>query len=400
MSVFSRWMVAVLALASAAPAQISTPEPRDGAQMLLSTNAYDPVPSPDGKYIAYVSTGWGHCLPHGGCYGGFGRSSLVSDVELMDASGKVLTRGFAPNKFIAGWSPDSKSVLCYRDWRYAILTPGGAALETGSLPYDLGGPNYERVAYLADMGRAVWPEKQGLNQAMRTSAGILEGPSERPGSDLIAPSPDGRYLAMLTGKVLWVYSRLLNQWTNLGAALISPDQDWSYIQPSWDPWFRDSSRLVFFSGTDLVVSSPDGSDRQVLVKAEGPAGLPAASPDGGSIAYVTFQSRLATGRTDRRFWGNNAVWVVSTTLGSTPRQIAQADPETTSGLRWLGNDAVVFDRISENILAMHARLEGAGPVAQCDRRRLLPYRPCASRSTNPGTSLGSGSRPLRMPVIS
>jgi hypothetical protein len=48
--------------------------------------------------------------------------------------------------------------------------------------------------------------------------------------------------------------------------------------------------------------------------------------------------------------------VVSTTLGSTPRQIAQADPETTSGLRWLGNDAVVFDRISENILAMHARI--------------------------------------------
>lgn len=352
----SRSIFVFLTLTAAVSGQIGTIEPQDGAQLLLSENAYNPVPSPDGKLIAYVATGWGHCWAPGACVSGFGRSSLVSDVELMDASGKVLTRGFAPNRFIAGWSPDSNAVICYRDWKYSILTTRGAVVESGSLPCDLLGPCYERVAYLADLRHAVWPEKDGNRELLRTSAGVLEGPSQRLGGDLIAASPDGRYLAKATGGALWVDDRLANRWTNLGAALVSPDGYWQSIQPSWDPWFADSSRLVYFHGTELVVSAPDGSNRQVLVNAERPAGLPAPSPDGRSVAYVTFESRPMERRPDLKVWGGTAVWVVSTISGAAPRQITQPDPNRTSALRWLGDDAVVFDRISEGPFMTQARI--------------------------------------------
>jgi hypothetical protein len=45
--------------------------------LLSAENAYNPIPSPDGKYIAYVRTGWGK--PGGS--GGFGRSNLVSELS-------------------------------------------------------------------------------------------------------------------------------------------------------------------------------------------------------------------------------------------------------------------------------------------------------------------------------
>jgi WD40-like Beta Propeller Repeat len=57
-------------------------------EILLSSteNAYNPIASPDGKYIAFVRTGrWSEGS------GGFGRSNLRSEVAFMDADGNVLT---------------------------------------------------------------------------------------------------------------------------------------------------------------------------------------------------------------------------------------------------------------------------------------------------------------------
>lgn len=42
-----------LTLASVARAQVYT------ESLISADNAYNPVPSPDGRYIAYVRTGWG-----------------------------------------------------------------------------------------------------------------------------------------------------------------------------------------------------------------------------------------------------------------------------------------------------------------------------------------------------
>jgi len=53
-------------------------------EILLSPeNAYNPIPSPDGKLIAFVRTGWGR---EGGS-GGMGRSNLVSEIGVMEHAG-------------------------------------------------------------------------------------------------------------------------------------------------------------------------------------------------------------------------------------------------------------------------------------------------------------------------
>ena len=55
------------------------------ATLLFDVNAYNPVPSPDGKLIAYDVTG----RKLDGGSGGFGRSNLLSQVEFSDVSGKM-----------------------------------------------------------------------------------------------------------------------------------------------------------------------------------------------------------------------------------------------------------------------------------------------------------------------
>ncbi len=127
------------------------------------------------------------------------------------------------------------------------------------------------------------------------------------------------------------------------------------MQPSWDPWFADGARLAFFSGKDLVVASADGRTKQVLLTSDRPAGLAVPSPNGESIAYVTFKSRPTT-NSSYYFWGGTTVWVTSAAEGSAPRQVTQTSADTTTGLRWLGNDSLVFDRIGEELISMRARI--------------------------------------------
>ena len=172
------------------------------------------------------------------------------------------------------------------------------------------------------------------------------------------PSPDGRYLAVVSGpgKTLWVYDRVLIHWARLGTVEINPTEDWDYIMPSWDPWLADSRRLTFFSGGSLIVSSPDGEIKQTLLKTDQPAGLAVPSADGESVSYVTFKSRAMKNRPDLKFWADTVVWVTQTVEGGSARSVTEADPAATSGLRWLGDHALVFDRIDENVMAMHARI--------------------------------------------
>ena len=328
-------------------------------KLLLSENAYNPIPSPDGRYIAYVKTGWGE-----GMTIGMGRSSLTSNVGLMEASGNVLKPNFAPQKFLAGWSADSKAVVCYRDWTYAILTPGGVTLSAGRLPQPKLPPLPERVAFLNDLRLPAWQEGSGPNGSLVTTMGtVLRFENGGPSlyiDYVFAPSPDGRYVATVEatrqpGK-LWIYDRKTRKWSSLGEAVISPDRNWDYMKPSWDPWFADSSHLAYFSGRDLLVASPDGQSKRVLLTSNQPAGLAAPSPNGERVAYVAFDERPMKARPDLTFWGNSAVWVVTATGQVAPRQLTQPDLDTTSGLRWLGNDSLVFDRIRENIFEMHARI--------------------------------------------
>jgi hypothetical protein len=90
--------------------------------LLSADNAYNPIPSPDGKYIAYVRTGWGR---HVGI-SGFGRSNLVSEVVVVDANGNLVEKNPVANAFLSGWTPDSTKLVCYRDGEYSLVSRQGA----------------------------------------------------------------------------------------------------------------------------------------------------------------------------------------------------------------------------------------------------------------------------------
>jgi WD40-like Beta Propeller Repeat len=321
------------------------------AALFFSENAYSPVPSPDGRFIAYVATGWG------GFTFGTGRSNLVSDVGLANAAGKVLDAKFCPHMFLSGWKHDSSAVVCYRDGRYMVRTMSGAVAESGVIPGNEHGSVSERVSFLSDVGHTVWLEFNGPAATLRTKGEVLVQLNGN--GDLLAASPDGRYIATMpswrTGQ-LWIYDRVIGTWSELGFATVSPDENWNYIQPSWDPWLADSSGVVFFNRSELILSSPDGRNKRVLCKVDQPVGLPSASPDGRSVAYISFESRPMEFRPDLRFWSTAGVWLVPTVEGGTPRMLAAKTPDTSTGIRWRGNSELYFDQISENLLRMHARI--------------------------------------------
>ena len=81
-SIAATLMMSVLLFVTRSQSQVSS------ETLLIPDNAYNPIPSPDGKYIAYVRTGWGR--PGGS--GGFGRSNLVSEVDIIDTSGSLASK--------------------------------------------------------------------------------------------------------------------------------------------------------------------------------------------------------------------------------------------------------------------------------------------------------------------
>jgi len=327
--------------------------------LLFELNAYEPVPSPNGKLIAYVLTG--RKLEGGS--GGFGRSNLQSDVKFCDPSGQMLQSSNMEG-FLGEWLSDSSAVVGYRDWRFALLSPSGnresdsmsrgrdmEALVLKEMP--------ERVAYLSKVHKFVWLEYTDTSTILQTTVGPMaefEGMPVRT-SAVIVPSPDERYLAMgelSPGRSLWVYDTVKKTLANLGSLTIHPDPEWDYIKPSWNPWFADGKHLAFFSGASLYVTTPDGKERRKLLQAEH-GGLAIPSPDGTLVAYATSSPRPRKVRKDLNFWGASTLWIVPSG-GGAPTQITRASEDETYDLRWLTQDSLIFDRISEGLFNGHARI--------------------------------------------
>jgi hypothetical protein len=149
----------------------------------------------------------------------------------------------------------------------------------------------------------------------------------------------------------------LKKWADLGEAYIHPDRDWDYIKPSWNPWFTDSSRLTYFTHDHsiLSISTPDGKQRKDI-QIIGTAGLAAPSPDGRSIAYVTFEPRPQKERADLKFWGGTTVWVVSLIGKPEPRPVTPKSLDETYDLRWLGDHTLVFDRMADVVFYKQSRI--------------------------------------------
>jgi hypothetical protein len=164
-----------------------------GESLLTTDNAYNPIPSPDGNYIGYVRTGWGE-----GMFASLGRSSLISDVKIMDAKGGATSRTLVKGFFQSGWTPDSTRLVCYRDWKYALVSTEGKESLAGRIPND---PNYfevaaEWVAFSPSLETIVWSRR------IKKSYGAIETPNRlvvrhaMSWQERVVPSPDGRYLAV------------------------------------------------------------------------------------------------------------------------------------------------------------------------------------------------------------
>jgi Tol biopolymer transport system component len=322
---------------------------------LIPDNAYTAIPSPDGKYIAYVRTGWGR--PKGS--GGFGRSSLVSEVVVMEVGGNLTAKNPVAGAFLSGWTPDSTSLACYRDGEYSLVSMNGKRSSKAWLPATTNVLGTERVSYLPRLGVMIWSRQNGFRTVLETPNGVLAQHDGWHGA-LIAPSPDGKYIAVAGSwpqSHLWVYDIDLRKWADLGEADIHPDRDWDYIKPSWNPWFADSSRVAYFTHDHsiLSISTPDG-EQQKDIRINGTAGLAAPSPDGQFIAYVTFESRPQKVRPDLQFWGGTQVWVVSLVDKPEPRPVTQKSVDETYDLRWLDDHTLIFDRVADVAFYKQSRI--------------------------------------------
>lgn len=337
-------------------------------KLFSDMNAYNPVPSPDGKYIAYVKTGWDRTRGSGG----FGRSNLISEVQFTVIGGAVvghtgvnsLVGQEFSNRidgFLGEWLPDSSAITCYRDHSFGLATTnGGKEKGTMQSPASRDFAPAERVAYVAAWKKFVWLERSGqrtLLQTVQGPIGIID--SQIPTSNMIVPSPDGRYLAIAPtatayGFHLIVYDIHEKKIADLGEATVHPSAEWDYIKPGWNPWFADSSRLTYVSGNVLYTARPDGTHKTKIAETAN-AALPVASPDGARIAFVSFTSRPMKNRPDLKFWGGSTIWVVSS-AGGKPAPVTQASEDTTYDLRWLNRHTLIFDRIEETPFYSHARI--------------------------------------------
>jgi len=307
--------------------------------------------------IAYVRTGmWEKGS------GGLGRSNLRSEVMVMASDGRTLTEKSIADAFLSGWSPDGKNLICYRDYQAFLVSIGGVKSRQVQIPQSGFIFTPQRVAYLPALDSLAWLQNGFSDPAnpgpQKQSASIRTANREIARSDLhmgdmLVPSPDGRYIAAIDvsnwcEKTLWVYDMQTNSWANLGKANVHPGiDDWDWMGASWNPWFRDSSRLAFVSNQSIVVSSPDGKSRQEITRVKGAIGLATPSTDGQLIAYVTFDTKLNNEQPQRTSWGNTTLWVVPTKPGGDSRAITKKSTATTYCLRWLDSATIVFDRFSE-----------------------------------------------------
>jgi hypothetical protein len=222
-----RWKI-LFALSSFFLAAVPPAWTQSANETLLSDQtAYNPIPSPDGKMIAYVRTGWGRLQS----VSMLGRAELISEVNVMTADGNPLTPHSLGDAFLAGWTSDGKALICYRDWSYRLVTLSGDSRLQGRLP----GPDdmrklamstpwtfkalwpTERVFYLPSLGIFGWSEPDanlendtGSATLIETQKGLIARHAGWLG-EAIVPSPDGRYLAIFNPTFqqdLWVYDTL------------------------------------------------------------------------------------------------------------------------------------------------------------------------------------------------
>ncbi|MEJ7591155.1 MAG: hypothetical protein WKF77_06370 [Planctomycetaceae bacterium] len=298
-------------------------------------------------------------------------------MNIADKHGKLLRDKPLADAFLAGWTHDGAALVCYRDWRYSIVSLDGTTSEAGEVLEPRADQHYrrtERVLYPGPNRRFFWFENDSGHAdgtgVVRTSDGNILARYKNALSDTFAAlSNDGKWLAVVAyskhrDRDLVVLNLATKQWYNLGPVVVHPFSHWDYIKSSWNPWFKDSSHLAFVSQGSVVVATPDGKQQKSLCQLQEPAGLAVPSPNGTQVAYVTFAKLpdkrfpMPSGPPIERhpnpnFWGDARVWVVSVEQPGNPKPVTREDPDTIYTLRWLNDEEVIFDRLKDRPLTSH-----------------------------------------------
>ncbi len=367
-----------------------------------SRNGTVPMVSPDGKWVAYVETGWGR--PGG--TGGLGRSNLLSMVHVVRADGtddRIIS-----DMFLVGWLADSRRVGSARDGYAAVsdldgnivgefgdpVGPEGqkhadqrANWRKDDLRRQMGGgmPHRRCLDWLNPVasgeGGAFSPDGKQYGPLFRikdkvclldaeggpTPITIPEEPLQPPWKDeggteggwvlrsrMVVTvqqalaggqavwSPDGRHI-VLTGRG---HAPLVLEAPTWRAAVIEADPlpsygDRDYRKCRWNPWAKDGTGLAFVRAGQVWVAAPHGREARQLTFDGGTKAWPTFSRDGRRVAYVAWQtdSRVNYGRV-----GPSDLWVVDVETTLAVRATVPS-PARIYCLDWLSEHEVIFDRV-------------------------------------------------------
>jgi hypothetical protein len=352
-----------------------------------SRNGTVPMVSPDGKWVAYVQTGWGR--PGGS--GGMGRSNLLSLVHVVRSNGQG--DRIVSDMFLVGWMSDGRRVGSARDGFAAITDLDGQIVaefgEVLNAPILLGRADADWRQEFADpMFATRMPHRRGLGSAAGEDAAFSPdgkwlgpgGPGRATflgvdGQSLTVPdvpewhgqatwSPDGRHV------LVWSFraARVLDP--QAGKAIEIPDVDplpapgsWEYRKCRWNQWARDGSRLAFVRRGEVWTCRPDGQHATRLtfsmprewhmsvhsalddrmsawVKA-----FPTFSRGRRYVAYLRYQ---ADRREHYSRLGPTDLWVIDLETGLETRVTRPAEGRIYC-LDWLDDLTLIFDRVGEKM---------------------------------------------------
>ena len=366
-----------------------------------SRNGTVPMVSPDGKWVAYVETGW----ERPGGTGGTGRSNLLSLVHVVGADGSA--DRVVSDMFLVCWMADSRRVASARDGFAAICDlEGKAVVEFGEpssyfsrqdpagwaraddLRSQLGTqmPHRKRLPEIVQYGIRLWLEHAGFSpdgkwfgpiqdgqqtfmlgsDGQRTKVDVPEG--VRSMNQQATWSPDGRHVLLSGGLMIDTRSHTTKVLQNMQSSRVFGS--WNGRKCRWNPWAKDGSKLAFFRDGEVWISAPDGSGARQLTFDGSQKAFPTFSPDAARIAYVTWQpSKRQYTRV-----GPTDLWVVDVETTLAVRATAQSAGRIHC-LDWLDTDRLIFDRLAAKSLLgyrstlqqldLTATWQQAGPQGIC-----------------------------------
>lgn len=317
---------------------------------LPTDNAYNPIPSPDGTKIAFVRTGNGRSPILS-----MGRYDMRSDVMVADKNGKLISEKPLADSFLAGWTPDSNNLVCYRDGRFSLVNLQGNKTEEGHIPDPINGP--ERIQYSTKIDAFVWHGHGTKCNAVISEKGTEIAHYDGNFSDWLSISGDGQWLATISDRGFIVFNMTDDTWINLGNVTIHPDFSGLDYKTAWNPWFKDNTYLSYISKNKVVVALPDGKEKRELCTVENNCGLATPSPDGRHIAYVMFVKKQREIKDNETPWESSQIWLVSNDDDiPKPIPVTSENKALIFNLRWLDNDEIIFDRFEDTSLFAHAGL--------------------------------------------